>query len=62
MESYRASSGFREDGSTIFFPFNMPLVREDIMFSMEVFILGGAVMDGKTHISEESFNNPTPTY
>ena len=31
------------------------------MFTMAVYVLGGAVLDGKTPMSEESFNYPTPT-
>ena len=61
MESYRASCGLREYDSLVYFPLCMPLVVEDIMFTMEVSILGGAMLDGKSPMSEDYFNNPTPT-
>ena len=61
MESYRASCGLIQDDAAIYFPLDMPPVVEDIMFTVKVFVLGGAVLGGKTPMSEESFNNPTPT-
>ena len=61
MASYRAFCGLKEDDSPIPFPLGMPLIVEDILFSVEVFVLGGVVLDGKTPMSEEYFNNPNPT-
>ena len=62
MVSYRALCKLREDFSAISFPFDMPPVMEDIMFTVGVSVLAGALLDGKYPMSEESFNNKTPTY
>ena len=60
MASYTASSGLIEDDSKISFPLYIPLVVEDIMFTVVISVLGGEVLDGKTPMSVEYFNNPTP--
>ena len=55
-----ALCGLREGNSAISFPLDMPPVMDNIMFTMEIFVLGGAVLDGKTPLSEESFINTNP--
>ena len=61
MESYRDSCGLKEGNSTTYLPLDMPPIVEDIMFTLEIYVLGGEILDGKTHLSEEYFNYPTPT-
>ena len=61
MASYTASSRLRDDDSKISFPLYIPLVVEDIMFTVVISVLGRAVLDGKTPMSVEYFNNRTPT-
>ena len=61
MASYTASSRLRDDDSKISFPLYIPLVVEDIIFTVVISILGGAVLDGKNPMSVEYLNNPTPT-
>ena len=61
MASYMASWRLIEYDSAIYFPLEMPPVMQDIMFTMEFYVLGGAVLNGKNTMSEEYFNNTTPT-
>ena len=60
MTSYRGSFGLKEGNSTMSLPLDIPLIVDDIMFTMEIYVLGGAKLDGKTPMRDESFKIPTP--
>ena len=38
----------------------MPLTVDDIMLTLETYVLGGEAVDEKTPIRDESFKIPTP--
>ena len=61
MTSYRALCGLKKGDLAISFPLEMPLVVDDIMFTVVIYVLRGSILDGKTPMRDESFKIPTPT-